>query len=233
MAIFHIATRILVTLQYIFFCICNQLVVPLRNKFINEDMELKCPQCGKWMAVSQEELVIHDSQVVCPQCLAVCRLEGDELVARDDSQTLTRRSVNVTEVNHASTKFCHSCGKQLPSGIQFCPYCGVDLKAPFSSRQPQVQTNPEPKPQPKPVKEPKPKPVERPSEPERQVPTSNVEEKLRTIKHYNSTSIHGQLHQRGSKASPLFKVVAYTIIVALIAILVAIIYAGNQIETQF
>lgn len=205
----------------------------LCRKFINENMELKCPQCGKWMAVSQEELVIHDSQVVCPQCLAVCRLEGDELVARDDSQTLTRRSVNVTEVNRANTKFCHSCGKQLPSGIQFCPYCGVDLRAPFSPTQQQVQAEPEPKPEPKRAEKPKPEPKKEPAEPVHQATTSNVEDKLRTIKHYNGTSIHGQLHQRGTKASPLFKVVAYTIIVALIAILVAIIYAGNQLESQF
>lgn len=196
-------------------------------------MELKCPQCGKWMAVSQEELVIHDSQVVCPQCLAVCRLEGDELVARDDSQTLTRRSVSITEVNHANTKFCHSCGKQLPSGIQFCPYCGVDLKAPFSPKQPQVQAKPETKPAPKTTEEPISAPTKKEDKPSPQAPANNMEDKLRTIKSYNGTSIHGQLHQRGSKASPLFKVIAYIIIITLIAVFVAIIYAGNQIQSQF
>ena len=96
-------------------------------------MELKCPQCGKWMAVSQEELLIHDCQVVCPQCLAVCLYEGGELVVRDDSYAPYRHNAAVESDKREVTKFCHSCGKKLPEGISFCPYCGVDLSAPFES----------------------------------------------------------------------------------------------------
>lgn len=78
--------------------------------------------------------MIHDSQVVCPQCLAVCRYIDGALVVKDDSDAPYRHtaSVDIASSKQESTKFCHSCGKKLPSGIKFCPYCGADLSAPFS-----------------------------------------------------------------------------------------------------
>ena len=84
------------------------------------------------MAVSLEELVMHDSQVVCPQCLAVCQYENNKLVARDDSDAPYRHVATVEHnTKRDSSNYCHSCGKQLPAGISFCPYCGADLAAPF------------------------------------------------------------------------------------------------------
>ncbi|MBR5726416.1 MAG: zinc-ribbon domain-containing protein [Muribaculaceae bacterium] len=207
-------------------------------------MELKCPQCGKWMAVSQEELVIHDCQVVCPQCLAVCSYEGGALVVRDDSDAPYRHTVVVEESKQDTSRFCHSCGKQLPAGISFCPYCGADLKAPFNDNdvaalqtpEPQPVHVPEPTSKPEPVqkKEPvqKPEPVtqKKKSETITHHPTSaHVEDKLRTVsRQYNS--VHPRLHQNGTMPGTLFKVVAYTIIFALLALLIYIIVAGINIE---
>lgn len=197
-------------------------------------MELRCPQCGKWMAVSQEELVIHDSQVVCPQCLAVCRYINGALVVRDDSDAPYRHTANVDPSKLDSSKFCHSCGKQLPSGISFCPYCGADLSAPFSKtgaatapqRQAPAPVQEAPKPQPAPkVEQPKPEP--------RQMHNNEVEEKLRTMsrtQRYNGNGMPRRLHQNGTMPSKPFKIVAYLIIALLLVLLVFIIKSGLNLE---
>ena len=196
-------------------------------------MELQCPQCGKWMAVSHEELVTHDCQVVCPQCLAVCSYEGGSLIVRDDSDAPYRHNASVERPVKETSRFCHSCGKQLPEGISFCPYCGADLKAPFTPVQPAPVIEPVPEPvkeKPRVVveeKKPAPKPVVR--QPERQ-PATAVEDKLRAVsRHYNS--VHPHLHQNGTMPGTAFKIIAYTLIVALLALLVYIIIAGLNIES--
>ena len=200
-------------------------------------MELQCPQCGKWMAVSQEELVMHDSQVVCPQCLAVCCYENGTLVARDDSDAPYRHIATVDASSHdKESRFCHRCGKQLPPGISFCPYCGTDLGAPFEKDQPQQekrtvaapaaqepvavpQRDKEKKADAPPVKK-RPSPVAQPD---------RVEEKLRTVsRHY--TSVHPRLHQNGTMPGTAFKVVAYVVIALLLFLLGFIIYAGSTLE---
>ncbi len=199
-------------------------------------MELQCPQCGKWMAVSLEELVTHDSQVVCPQCLAVCLYQNGKLEARDDSDAPYRHIATVdTATKHDSSKFCHHCGKQLPAGISFCPYCGADLSAPFdkqeasATRQP-VKQEPEPVVKPRPVQEkPQPAAKRQPSAGASQDDSNRVEEKLRTVsRHY--TSVHPRLHQNGTMPGLAFKIVAYAIIAILLILLVVIIIAGNSLE---
>lgn len=197
-------------------------------------MELQCPQCGKWMAVSQEELVIHDSQVVCPQCLAVCRCIDGKLEVRDDSDAPYRHTATVDSGKHESTKFCHNCGKQLPSGISFCPYCGADLSAPFDNPKPTPAAR---QPEPAPVKrevpqQPSPKPApERPAvTAERQPTHSQVEDKLRTISRHYNNGPRPHLHQNGTMPSRSFKIMAYAVIAILLILLACIIIAGLNIE---
>ena len=202
--------------------------------FKTRDMELKCPQCGKWMAVSQEELVIHDCQVVCPQCLAVCQYEGGALVVRDDSDAPYRHNAAVESDKRETAKFCHSCGKKLPEGISFCPYCGVDLSAPFEAAAPEPVVEPKPVVHaPEPVREERPEPVpERQSTPEPSATHQSrprVEDKLRTItQHYSVAHPHPQQH--GTMPGTTFKIVAYTVIALLLILLVYIIIAGLSIE---
>ena len=200
-------------------------------------MELRCPQCGKWMAVSQEELVIHDCQVVCPQCLAVCQYEGGALVVRDDSDAPYRHNATVESDTRETARFCHSCGKKLPEGISFCPYCGADLSAPFDEPAPQpvVEPKPEPKPIPQPVvkqEEPTEAKPTRP-QPTEETPVSQprprVEDKLRTVSHHYN-SMHPHMHQHGEMPSQGFKIFAYCIIALLLLLLVYIIYSGLSIE---
>ena len=199
-------------------------------------MELKCPKCGKWMAVSQEELVIHDCQVVCPQCLAVCQYEGGALVVRDDSDAPYRHNAAVESDTRDTAKFCHSCGKKLPEGISFCPYCGADLSAPFQSPEPEPTVVPEPVRQPEPKPEPvhsqrEEAPAERPEPKEtpRAKTEPRVEEKLRTIAHHYNR-MHPQLQQHGTMPSRGFKIFAYITIALLLLLLIYIIYAGLSIE---
>ena len=193
------------------------------------------------MAVSQEELVMHDCQVVCPQCLAVCQYEGGALVARDDSDAPYRHTVTVSAPKTETSRFCHSCGKQLPSGISFCPYCGVDLKAPFGEEEQSAQPQPAPAPKPEPAPEPAPvkktRPVERaaasaPRQPEREQPrqpSKPVEDNLRHIpRHYKA--MHPQMNSYDAKPGTLFKIIAYIIIALLLCLLVYFIYAGLSFE---
>lgn len=194
-------------------------------------MELQCPQCGKWMAVSLEELVTHDSQVVCPQCLAVCHYENNTLVVRDDSDAPYRHTATVdSNTKHDSSNYCHSCGKPLPAGISYCPYCGADLAAPFDKSDAPVQPAREPHPQPEREK-PRPERVKAPpaaSKPQSPAP-NHVEEKLRTVsRHY--TQVHPQLRQNGTMPGLAFKVVAYGIIAILLILLVLIIIAGSSLK---
>jgi len=189
------------------------------------------------MAVSQEELVMHDSQVVCPQCLAVCRYENGVLVVRDDSDAPYRHTATVDSSSHdKQSRFCHNCGKQLPAGISYCPYCGTDLGAPFDKEQPQEEkrTAATPAAQP-PVTAPQRDPAKKadaPQEKKRPTPAAGndrVEEKLRTMSHHY-TSVHPHLHQNGTMPGTAFKVVAYIVIALLLALLGLIIYAGNTLE---
>ena len=187
------------------------------------------------MAVSLEELMTHDSQVVCPQCLAVCLYENGKLVARDDSDAPYRHIATVDHsTKHDSSNYCHSCGKKLPAGISFCPYCGADLTAPFDKKEAPAPKQATHEVEPKPVQQPaqvKPQPaVNRQKAADARQETSNhVEEKLRTVsRHY--TSVHPRLHQNGTMPGLAFKIFAYTIIALLLILLVIIIIAGNALE---
>lgn len=198
-------------------------------------MELKCPQCGKWMAVSQEELVIHDCQVVCPQCLAVCQYEGGALVVRDDSDAPYRHNVVVEETKNDTARFCHGCGKQLPAGISFCPYCGADLNAPFDTPQPEPVVS---VPETESVREPAPQSrvsapeeVKKPAAQQEQPASPRVGNQLRNMPHHYN-AVHPRLHQNGTMPGTGFKIFAYTAIVLLLALLVYIIFAGIAIEPQ-
>ena len=205
-------------------------------------MELKCPQCGKWMAVSQEELVIHDCQVVCPQCLAVCSYEGGVLVVRDDSDAPYRHTAPAAETQPAASRFCHSCGKQLPEGISFCPYCGADLKAPFNGKEPAAVEVTVPKPEPTHTV---PVTTGESADPvifavlfEGFAPTRQDLVRIGLVSHVPHHLVVGGVEDfvdgygdfDGTEAGTLFKVVAYTIIIALIALLIYIIAAGLSIE---
>ena len=155
-------------------------------------------------------------------------------MARDDSDAPYRHTAAVdSNTKHDSSNYCHSCGKQLPAGISYCPYCGADLAAPFDkSEKPEHMTaEREPETAQRPIKE---KPQTAAKKPQSATastaaPSNHVEEKLRTVsRHY--TQIHPQLRQNGTMPGLAFKIFAYGVIIALLILLVLIIIAGSSLK---
>lgn len=75
------------------------------------------------MHVSDEEVALHGGSVVCPQCLAVYTV-GDVDVSPD--AVIASRTATATEPA-ISYGYCYSCGKKIPAGINYCPFCGKSL----------------------------------------------------------------------------------------------------------
>ena len=85
-------------------------------------MKTTCPQCGKIMDVSSEELALRDGRVVCPQCL-------NDYQAVDPA-TLPKVVVPVEQHQEPTSRtphYCPHCGEDIGRVIHFCPYCGKSL----------------------------------------------------------------------------------------------------------
>ena len=87
-------------------------------------MEYKCPHCGKSSDISAEELVLHGGSVVCPQCLEVYVVDGYGEMSIDQASSARLRAVAAAETAYA---YCFHCGKKIPVGINYCPWCGLSL----------------------------------------------------------------------------------------------------------
>lgn len=94
-------------------------------------MEYKCPQCGKVILLSHDELVSQGHLVVCPQCLS----EFEVAPAAPDAEKLGEGAsgygrhtvdISVQPANRQAyaTFACTVCGNQLQSNFNFCPFCG-------------------------------------------------------------------------------------------------------------
>jgi len=180
------------------------------------------------MTVSPEELALHDNMVVCPQCLTTYYVEGNKLTA---SEVAAQRHP-VTGGDASSAGYCYNCGKALPAGINFCPYCGVDLMAPFQNKanasQP-YQSGVD-------AEQPQPEQTDKPAAHQqvRSKAATTTQERsdvLRQITSYSrSVAQRTTITQRGSRPSKRFQVFAYITIALLLALLVCIIVAGNNIQ---
>ena len=92
-------------------------------------MLFECPQCGKVIDMTLEELALSKKVVVCPQCLNEFLAQGVDIPA-----SMLRADVATTRASRQL--YCHSCGESLPiAGLKFCPYCGAsqNLAAPAAS----------------------------------------------------------------------------------------------------
>lgn len=82
-------------------------------------MLFKCPQCGKVIDMTLEELALSKKVVVCPQCL-------NEFLAKDVDIPASMLRTNIATQSAHKQLYCHSCGESLPvAGLKFCPYCGA------------------------------------------------------------------------------------------------------------
>lgn len=89
-------------------------------------MLFECPQCGKIIDMTLEELALSKKVVVCPQCL-------NEFLAQDVDIPASMLRTNVATKSAQKQLYCHCCGESLPvAGLKFCPYCGAsqNLAAP-------------------------------------------------------------------------------------------------------
>ena len=92
-------------------------------------MLFECPQCGKVIDMTLEELALSKKVVVCTQCLNEFLAQGVDIPA-----SMLRTNVATTRASRQL--YCHSCGESLPiAGLKFCPYCGAsqNLAAPAAS----------------------------------------------------------------------------------------------------
>ena len=79
----------------------------------------ECPQCGKVIEMTLEELALSRKVVVCPQCL-------NEFLAQDVDIPVSMLRTNIASKSTQKQLYCHSCGESLPvAGLKFCPYCGA------------------------------------------------------------------------------------------------------------
>lgn len=82
-------------------------------------MLFECPQCGKIIDMTLEELALSKKVVVCPQCLNEFLAQGVDIPA-------SMLRTNVATKSAQKQLYCHSCGESLPvAGLKFCPYCGA------------------------------------------------------------------------------------------------------------
>ena len=82
-------------------------------------MLFECPQCGKVIDMTLEELALSKKVVVCPQCLNEFLAQGVDIPA-----SMLRTNVATTRASRQL--YCHNCGESLPvAGLKFCPYCGA------------------------------------------------------------------------------------------------------------
>lgn len=176
-------------------------------------MEKKCPRCGKIVVVSAEEVAMREGVVVCPQCLAVFDMDGN--VRHKAQQGTARHLEEASEQSPApiaaeqdAFSFCHECGKPLPQGIKFCPYCGIKLGVvPAAVAADPVVVHDEPQDAPADA-EPQPEPEEPKWTPV--YPT-----------------YHYQEHKWGTEpASPRARLAGYSIITVLLIVLGVIVYHG-------
>jgi len=82
-------------------------------------MLFKCPQCGKVIDMTLEELALSKKVVVCPQCLNEFLAQGVDIPA-------SMLRTHITSTSESRQLYCHNCGESLPvAGLKFCPYCGM------------------------------------------------------------------------------------------------------------
>ena len=86
-------------------------------------LESTCPRCGKIISVSDEVLLAHDFKVVCPQCLAVyTQLRDGLLVPAPEAP-----SPSPTPAAEVAHHYCMHCGVALPDAARYCYNCGQPL----------------------------------------------------------------------------------------------------------
>lgn len=177
-------------------------------------MELRCPHCGKKQSLSVATLTASGGVVICPQC--VSEFPVDLATLREESAPKPEPTVGADFAQDADIAFCPTCGKRLPAkGLNFCPYCGAPL--PFANAAPSpaspqyggtasvdTQKNT----------------ASAPGEPEEKT----LEQKLASLPFMKAPGFIAHQHE---PASWRFSIVAWLVIVLLVALFALMVWHGN------
>ena len=186
-------------------------------------MNLSCPHCGKNVSISPEELAVTSGVVICPQCLAQFAAEGVDLPQVERHEPASAPVASAVRDGGDTERFCYACGKELPDhqGLRFCPFCGVPLLANEQSQS---------------AKEPVAAPIARQP---RSATAAKASDSKSSAKSSSSATSSANAYRYVpnvfSKELPpeppslRFKILAYSIIMVLLAIFGFIIYKGSQL----
>lgn len=94
----------------------------------------KCPVCNSY-------LFDDDDLVVCPVCGATHHRDCYDIVGHcaleefhgTDKQYKAKSETTVDGDTQTSGQKCSRCGKQIDSGVAFCPYCGMAVDSRFQN----------------------------------------------------------------------------------------------------
>ncbi len=184
-------------------------------------MELRCPHCGKLLAMSLQELASSNGVVVCPQCLGEFKAQHVDLSgikpSRPRRQAPKPGRASTTQAVVAAV-YCHHCGKRLPAAqLNYCPYCGNPLSFDDTSAGNKVAATASPE-----------------KKPQRHLDQDGGGETPRTVNtELLNAPLHfrPELHTRDLKEEPAslpVRIVCWLVIVALIALFFFIVYMGNK-----
>lgn len=165
-------------------------------------MDIRCPHCGKKQTLSVAKLNASGGVVICPQCVSEFTVDVSNLPLEQ-----TEKPAPAAAPHHGFA-FCPNCGNALPAkGLNFCPFCGVQLAIAETAE-------PEPKEQPQPT----------PVAPARQPKEAKRESTLTALPFVSAQHFNEHRHQ---PASLRFRLVAWAVIAALIALFVLMVWKGN------
>jgi len=195
-------------------------------------MKITCPHCGKELDISAEELTIHGGTAVCPKCLHVWQAAAVDTNLKVHRSAPRSASSKGVSDDWGTFAFCYRCGKPLPENVQFCPYCGADLTQPFRGRSPHAATRDE---NDTATTTPPRRDHAKPPTPRRAAAaTTTTEKKVSDQAPSNASTLRyppyrfdtRPLMPRVKKASLGFRIFAFIIIAALIALFFYIVYKG-------
>lgn len=184
-------------------------------------MNLSCPHCGKGLSISHDELMVCRGVVICPQCLTEFVAEGVELPEPEPESPVAPGPALPEVQTHGGERYCYGCGKELPhhEGLRFCPFCGVAL---LSNQQAAASTSPV-----------QVAAVQRQSVSEPQAAKSETKSKSSSSSQspnaYRYVPKVFSKELRPEPPSLRFKIIAYFIVVVLVAIFGVIVYLGNRL----
>ena len=112
-------------------------------------MEYKCPQCGKIIVRSHDELVSQGHLVVCPQCLSEFEVAptapevGSHGAGTYGYGQPTAEAPSQSAAHQSYAIFaCTVCGNQVQSNFNYCPFCGRRIGAQQYHPSPAVRRQP-------------------------------------------------------------------------------------------